>query len=37
MEKKFFEVKIDASSIKTFSSALHLLQKIGRDVIIGMN
>jgi hypothetical protein len=26
-------VKIDASSLKTFNAGLHLLQKIGKDII----
>ena len=34
MERKFFEVKVDASNIKTLSATFHLLQKIGKDVII---
>lgn len=35
MERKFFEVKLDVSTVKVLSTALHLLQKIGKDAIIG--
>lgn len=35
MERRLFEVKIDASSIKVFSSALHLVNKVGRELLLG--
>jgi hypothetical protein len=34
-DQTYFEVKIDASSIKFFSAALHLAQKVGKDLILG--
>ncbi len=34
-DEKFFELKIDSSSVRIFSAALHLCQKVGRDVILG--
>jgi hypothetical protein len=36
-DEKFFEVKIDSSSLRIFSAALHLCQKVGKEVIIGEN
>ena len=34
-ETKYFEVTVHHESIKSFSTALHLLQKIGKEITIG--
>ena len=36
-ETKYFEVTVHHESIKSFSTALHLLQKIGKEITIGRN
>jgi hypothetical protein len=35
VDEKFFEAKLDVSCLKLFSTSLFLLQKIGRELIIG--
>ena len=34
-DRTFVEVKIDTTCIKTISNGFHLMQKIGREVILG--
>jgi hypothetical protein len=33
-QRTFFEVSVHADNIKAFSAALHLLQKVGKDLTI---
>lgn len=33
--RKFFEVSVHQDDIKAFSTALHLLQKVGKEMTVG--